>query len=101
MFQLQRAPISNEQFFFKGFTFFDSFLTGPNVLFKALSHLASTSMFTFPKIIETMVENATQRMGSISILYVNINISLDTMLNFDANVNTDALCERTFNWDRS
>ena len=39
----------------------------------------------------------TQRIGSISILCVNINITIDTMLNFDANVHTDALCERTFN----
>ena len=37
-----------------------------------------------------------QRIGSIPILCINVNITIDTMLDFDANVNTDAKCERTF-----
>ena len=34
--------------------------------------------------------------GSVSILSVSVNISIDTMLKFDAKVNIDAQCERTF-----
>ena len=41
-----------------------------------------------------------QRMGSVPILYTNVNITIDTMLKFDANadadVNIDAQCEWTF-----
>ena len=33
-------------------------------------------------------------MGSIRILCIRINITIDTMLKFDANVNVDAQCER-------
>ena len=36
-----------------------------------------------------------QRLGSIPILCVNINITIDTMLKFDANVNIDAQCKWT------
>ena len=39
-------------------------------------------------------------MGSVPILCINVNITIDTMLKFDANaeasVNVDAQCERTF-----
>ena len=42
----------------------------------------------------------TQKMGSIPILCININITIDTMLKFDSNVETnfytDAQCERNF-----
>ena len=41
-----------------------------------------------------------QRMGSIPILCVSVNITIDTMLKFnanlDANVNIEVQCERTF-----
>ena len=41
-----------------------------------------------------------QRMHSVPILYINANVSTDTMLKFDANadanVDIDAQCERTF-----
>ena len=37
-----------------------------------------------------------QRMASVPIVCININITKDTMLKFDANVNIDAQCERTF-----
>ena len=39
-----------------------------------------------------------QRIHSIPILSINVNITIDTMLKFDAdvNVNIDAQCERTF-----
>ena len=33
-------------------------------------------------------------MGSVPILCVNINVSKDTMLKFDANTDVDAKCER-------
>ena len=36
-----------------------------------------------------------QRMGSITIFCVDINITIDTILKFDANINTDAQYERT------
>ena len=40
-----------------------------------------------------------QRMGSVHILCVNVNVTIDTMLNFDANTDTmidvDAKCEQT------
>ena len=36
-----------------------------------------------------------QWLGSASILYININVSTDAKLNFDANVDVDAKCERT------
>ena len=36
-----------------------------------------------------------QRMGSITIFCVDINITIDTILKFDANMNTDAQYERT------
>ena len=32
-------------------------------------------------------------MGSIPILHINVNITIDTMLKFDAHVNIDAQCE--------
>ena len=39
----------------------------------------------------------TQRMGSVPILCINVNITIDTMSQFDtkadANINIDALCE--------
>ena len=38
-------------------------------------------------------------MGSVPILWVNVNVTIDTMLKFDANaganVNIDSQCERT------
>ena len=41
-----------------------------------------------------------QRMGSVPILCVNVNVMIDTMLKFEANadvnVEIDAKCERTF-----
>ena len=41
-----------------------------------------------------------RRMRSVPILYINVNVSTDTMLKFDANadanVYVDAKCERTF-----
>ena len=37
-----------------------------------------------------------QRMGSFPILCVNINVPVDAMLKFDANVDVDAKCEWTF-----
>ena len=33
-------------------------------------------------------------MGSIPILCINVNITIDTMLKFDVNVNINAQCER-------
>ena len=36
-----------------------------------------------------------QRMGSIPILYINVNITIDRMLKFDANVDIDPKCEWT------
>ena len=40
-----------------------------------------------------------QRMGSVPILCINVNVVIDTMLTFDANadvnVDFDAKCERT------
>ena len=41
-----------------------------------------------------------QRMSSVLILWININTTIDTMLQFDANAdanaNIDAQCEQTF-----
>ena len=36
-----------------------------------------------------------QRMGYKPILCINVNITIDTMMKFDANVNIDAQCEWT------
>ena len=62
--------------------------------------LESTSAFVFSKIIEAMVTNANAKNGFYIILCINVNITIDTMLKFDANsdanVNIDAQCERTF-----
>ena len=37
-----------------------------------------------------------QRMGSVPILWVNVNVPIDTVLKFDANADVKAKCERTF-----
>ena len=68
---------------------------------KIHSLLVSTSAFAFSKIMEAIVTKCkTQRMGSVPIPCVNINVRIDTMLKFDANADTnvdfDAKCECTF-----
>ena len=35
-------------------------------------------------------------MGTVQILYININVPTYTMLKFDANIDVDAKCKRTF-----
>ena len=67
---------------------------------KAHLHLASTSAFAFSKIIEAMVtKHKCKEWVFIPFLYINVNITIDTMLKIDAcavaNVNIDAQCERT------
>ena len=42
------------------------------------------------------VENGTE-----PILYVNICIAIDTMLNFDGDTNTDVKCEKAFTHSRN
>ena len=58
--------------------------------------ITSTFVFGFLKMIEaTATKHKCKRMGSIPILCINVNIIIDTLLQFDANVNNDVQCERT------
>ena len=66
---------------------------------KACSHFALMSAFAFSKIIEAIARKCKQRMGSVSILRINVNVTMDTMLKFyeiaDAIFDVDAKCART------
>ena len=42
----------------------------------------------------------TQGRGSVPILCINVNFSIDTMLKSDANVDSDGKCERTLTNDK-
>ena len=72
----------------------------PAVQFKAHSYLASTSAFAFSKIIEAIVTKCKCKEWVLSILCINVNITIGTMQTFDthvdANVNIDDQFERTF-----
>ena len=64
---------------------------------KANSHFALLSAFAFLKIIGAMVTKMQmQRMTSTPILCININVTIETVLKFDANadanIDFDAKC---------
>ena len=65
---------------------------------KVWSHFKSTSAFAFSKIIEAIARKPKQRMGSVLILCVNINIITESLTQTQRQTfDVDAKCEQTLN----
>ena len=71
-------------------------VTCSGLVVKARSHSVSMSAVMFSKIIEAMVRNENASNFFVPILCLNINLTIDTMLKFDTNVDEhrdfDARC---------